>query len=169
MEPDLTGERIETARLRLEPLTVEHADVLHAVLDDPALHAFIGGCPETPAELRARYRRWAAGSPDPRTSWCNWAAFTHDGHEPVGTCQATVTDGLTGEIAYVVGTAWQRRGLAREMACGLVGWLGAHGVRRVIAHVHPDHHASAAVAASAGLTPTPVRVDGEVEWERLLA
>ncbi|WP_432758487.1 hypothetical protein [Streptomyces benahoarensis] len=34
-------------------------------LSDRALHAFTGGAPSTPRALRARYRRLAAGSPDP--------------------------------------------------------------------------------------------------------
>jgi hypothetical protein len=35
----------------------------------------------------------------------------------------------------------------------LVAWLGQESVSTVIADIHPDHHASSAVAA-AGLTPT---------------
>jgi hypothetical protein len=42
--------------------------------------------------------------------------------------------------------------------------LLAQGVRRVVAHVHPDHVASQRVAAALGLRPTPVVVDCEVEW-----
>ena len=51
------------------------------------------------------------------------------------------------------------------MARGLVGWMSAQGVGRIIAHVHPDHSASSAVVAALGMVATPVRVDGEVEWE----
>ncbi|RSS52333.1 GNAT family N-acetyltransferase, partial [Streptomyces sp. WAC07061] len=49
----------------------------------------------------------------------------------------------------------------------LVGWLGAQGVGTVVAHVHPDHAASAAVAAAAGLAPTGRWQDGEARWERV--
>lgn len=65
-------------------------------------------------------------------------------------------------IAWVVGTPWQGRGLASEAAAGLVGRLRAQGVRTIVAHLHPDHHASAAVARSAGLSATAERQDGEV-------
>lgn len=65
----------------------------------------------------------------------------------------------------MLGSPWQRRGIAREAALGLVGWLRQRPVRTVVAHVHPDHAASAAVAAAAGLTRTDRWHDGEVRWE----
>ncbi|QQC87769.1 GNAT family N-acetyltransferase [Streptomyces alfalfae] len=161
---------IRTARLDLVPLRVEHADAMSRVLDDPALHTFIGGAPEDADALRARYRRVLAGSPNPGVSWCNWVIGlrAEDGAPLVGTVQATVVPGAPGsvaEIAWVVGTAWQRRGIATEAARGLVDWLAWQGVRTVVAHVHPDHGASAAVAAAAGLAATDTVQDGEIRWQ----
>jgi RimJ/RimL family protein N-acetyltransferase len=46
----------------------------------------------------------------------------------------------------------------------LVEWLGRRSVRTVVAHVHPDHHASAAVARAAGLEPTDEVQDGEIRF-----
>jgi RimJ/RimL family protein N-acetyltransferase len=66
----------------------------------------------------------------------------------------------------VVGTPWQGRGIASEAATALVTWLEQQSVSRVIAHVHPDHRASAAVAAAAGLAPTDEWHDGEARWRR---
>ncbi|MCX4744102.1 GNAT family N-acetyltransferase [Kitasatospora sp. NBC_01287] len=149
------------------PLAVEHAEEMAAALADPGLHAFIGGAPDGPEVLRARYARWAAGSPDPAVSWCNWAVRLRDQACLVGTVQATITQGDRGpcaEIAWVIGTPWQRRGIATEAARALVGRLGERAVRTVIAHIHPDHEASAAVARAAGLTPTDRWQDGEVRW-----
>jgi RimJ/RimL family protein N-acetyltransferase len=83
----------------------------------------------------------------------------------VGTVQATITEaGSVAEIAWVVGTPWQGRGLASEAAQGLVSWLGKQAVSTVVAHIHPDHRASAAVATAAGLAPTGEWQDGEVRW-----
>ncbi|MEH0544549.1 GNAT family N-acetyltransferase [Streptomyces sp. B21-105] len=176
MCPTFRPEPIRTARLDLLPLRVEHAARMAVVLADSALHTFIGGAPSTPEELRARYERLVAGSPDPSVSWCNWVLRTRDdGHSGgdgslAGTVQATVTGqgAVTGwteaEIAWVVGVPWQGRGLASEAARGLVGWLREKDVRTVVAHVHPDHRASAAVAAAAGLSPTREEQDGEIRW-----
>lgn len=159
---------IRTERLDLVPLAVGQADEMAGVLSDPDLHAFIGGAPLTGPELRERYARLAAGSPDPAVSWGNWVLRLRDEGCLTGTVQATVTTGADGrrtaEVAWVVGTAWQGRGLAGEAARALVTRLRQDGVSTVIAHVHPDHKASAAVAAGAGLEPTEGLHDGEVRW-----
>ncbi|NES27445.1 GNAT family N-acetyltransferase [Micromonospora terminaliae] len=157
------GGTVRTARLDLVPLGVAHAEEMAVVLGDPALHAFIGGAPADAAALRARYERLVAGSPDPAVAWCNWVIRLRDEGCLVGTVQATVTERVA-EIAWVVGTPWQGRGIATEAARGLVGRLGRQGVRTVVAHIHPEHRASAAVATAAGLTPTDVMHEGEIRW-----
>jgi RimJ/RimL family protein N-acetyltransferase len=161
------AEPVRTTRLDLLPLRVEHAGDMAGVLSDPALHTFIGGAPLSRAQLRTRYERLVAGSPDPDVSWCNWVLRLRAEGRLVGTVQATVR-GESAEIAWVVGTGWQGRGFAREAARGLVGLLGQRGIRTVVAHVHPGHHASAAVAEAAGLAPTGELHDGEVRWQLLL-
>jgi RimJ/RimL family protein N-acetyltransferase len=153
---------IRTARLELLPLRVEHAEEMTVVLADPALHTFIGGAPSTVDRLRSRYRRLIAGSPDPAVTWLNWVVSL-DGRL-TGTVQATLGPGPTAEIAWVVGTSWQGRGIAKEAAKALVEWLGRQSVRTVVAHVHPDNHASVAVAEAAGLVATDEEQDGEIRF-----
>jgi RimJ/RimL family protein N-acetyltransferase len=90
--------------------------------------------------------------------------------EPIGTDRLTLLPLRVehaedmAEVAWVVGTPWQGQGIATEAARALVDWLGQQSVPAVIAHIHPDHQASAAVAAAAGLTPTDERHDGEIRW-----
>ncbi|MBC9718223.1 GNAT family N-acetyltransferase [Streptomyces sp. TRM66268-LWL] len=166
---------LRTPRLRLLPVKPAYAAEMARVLGDPALHTFIGGAPESEQELRARYERWLAGSPDPQVTWCNWVVELVAQRRFVGAVQATVgpapahlqgyaDDSRIAEIAWTVGTPWQGRGIAREAACALVVALAQEPLDAVIAHVHPDHHASASVAAAAGLTVTDVVHDGEVMW-----
>jgi RimJ/RimL family protein N-acetyltransferase len=167
----IAAQTITTRRLDLLPLVVDHAEEMAAVLSDPALHTFTGGAPDTPQALRSRYQRMIAGSPDPATSWLNWVIRLRDEGCLTGTVQATIEPsihGPTAEIAWVVGTAWQRRGIAVEAAKGLVDWLSLQPVSTVVAHIHPDHQASAAVAAAAGLQPTDERHEGETRWRRVL-
>lgn len=162
------AEVIRTCRLTLLPLAVEHADDMAAVLSDPELYTFIGGEPATARILRSRYERLVAGSPDLAVSWCNWVVRLRDETCLTGTVQATVTtDGHGGvaEIAWMLGTPWQGRGIAAEAVRGLVAWLDEQHVRTVIAHIHPDHRASAAVASSAGLAPTGRWHEGEIRWQ----
>src|SRR6185437_11670803 len=127
------------------------------VLSDPQLYTFTGGTPPTSDELRARYERWTAGSPDPAETWLNWVIQLL-AEPPVlaGTVQATIRTGegrSVAEVAWIVGTPWQGQGLATEAAQALVHWLRVKGVGAITAHIHPDHRASAAVAAAAGLAP----------------
>ncbi|MER5523687.1 GNAT family N-acetyltransferase [Streptomyces sp. NPDC002677] len=161
----LATRSIGTDRLELQPLSVGHAGEMAAVLSDPALHTFTGGTPDTPEALRSRYRRLTAGSPDPAVSWLNWVIRLRAESCLTGTVQATVA-GPVAEIAWVVGTPWQGRGIATEAARALVAWLTRQPVHTVIAHIHPDHSASAAVARAAGLTPTDLCHDGELRWHR---
>ncbi|MEU6267650.1 GNAT family N-acetyltransferase [Saccharopolyspora shandongensis] len=162
---------IRTERLDLMPLRIDHAAEMSSVLADPELYAFIGGAPLTSEELRTRYERILAGSPDPEVSWCNWVIRLSGETSLVGTVQATLRPAYPGpiaEIAWIVGTDWQKRGIATEAARGLVDWLRRKPVRAVIARIHPDHHASAAVATAAGLQPTDQWYDGERAWHLTL-
>jgi RimJ/RimL family protein N-acetyltransferase len=137
-----------TGRLTMLPLQVEHAAEMVGVLADPP----------TVEALEDRYRRQLAGPGRADEHWLNWV-IQYDDHL-VGYVQATVT-GRTAEIAWVIGTAYQGHGYAKEAAAALVNWLDQE---RVIAHIHPGHTASAAVAAAAGLTRTDQLDDGEYLW-----
>ena len=158
--------RIETERLVLEPLAVEHAEEMAEVLGDPRLHAFIGGSPLSVEELRTRYARLVGGPPAGRDeSWLNWVVRQREDGQLVGTVQATVASGTEAALAWVIGTPWQGRGFAAEAARALAAWFDARDIA-VTANIHPDHVASAAVASAAGLVATTEVAEGEVVWRR---
>ncbi|AKH84946.1 GCN5 family acetyltransferase [Streptomyces sp. CNQ-509] len=159
----VAGETLRTARLDLLPLRVEHADEMAGVLSDPALYAFTGGSPPALGELRARYARLAAGAPGGGTVWGNWVLRVRADGGLCGYVQVTIREEVA-EVAWVVGTPWQGRGYAGEAARGLVARLRRLPLRAVVAHVHPGHRASAAVAASAGLVRTDLVQDDEAVW-----
>ena len=155
--------------LVLEPLATGHAAEMVGVLSDAVLYRFTGGSPPTLAELEGRYARHATGSGDPDEEWHTWVVRLGDDGPAVGYVQATVRprDGLA-ELAWLVGTAWQGHGHARDAATLVLEEVAARGLARVVAHIHPDHTASQRVAAAVGLEPTNRVVDGELEWERSL-
>lgn len=158
---------IVTERLQLHPLRVEDADEMVDVLADPRLHEFTGGEPATLGELRDRYASWVRGSGSDSEVWLNWIVRIVADGSPIGALQATIENPETTQealVAWTIGSAWQRRGYASEATIGLMQWLGRQGIRSVVAHIHPDHVASAKVAASAGLRPTGDTVDGEIVW-----
>jgi RimJ/RimL family protein N-acetyltransferase len=161
---------IDTPRLLLTPLRESDADPMVDVLADGRLHEFIGGRPATLDELRRRYAAFVAGPGRPDEAWLNWIVRLRADLTPVGTAQATLVrreGGWTAEVAWVIGVPWQGRGFAGEAAVALVDWLRGQGVGAVSANIHPDHHASAAVAARAGLVATGEEVDGERVWRRV--
>jgi len=162
------AERIETSRLRLEPLTAGDADEMAEILDDVSLHEYTGGRPETLAQLRARYARQAAGrSPDGAQGWLNWMVRRSDTNTIAGTVQATLSDDggrRTAQLAWVIASAHQRNGFAREAAQAMVAWLAGKGVEAFAANIHPAHAASIAVARHLGMQPGEAGADGEVRW-----
>jgi RimJ/RimL family protein N-acetyltransferase len=167
---------LETLRLLLEPLRVDHAEEMVSVLADERLYAFTGGAPPALGELRERYTRQAGGrSPDGAELWLNWIVRRTEDGSAVGFVQAAISEDppppvpTTALLAWVVGVRFQGRGYAREATAALVAWLGTVGVGRLVAYIHPEHTASMGVARALGLIPTDARVDAEVVWECVTA
>ena len=162
----MSSPTLRTDRLELLPLDVSDAAEMAGVLADPSVYRFIGGAPPSLVDLRERFGRFAAGrSADGRQLWHNWVVRLSADGTAIGTVQATVDVAQpNAEIAWVIGVPWQGRGYASEAATALVAWLAGERIRSVIAHVHPDHAASAAVARRAGLLPTDELEDGERIW-----
>jgi RimJ/RimL family protein N-acetyltransferase len=155
-----------TERLVATPLRSTDAEDLFPVLADPLLHRYIGG--EPPASLDVLLERYTSlesqRSPDGRERWLNWTLRTKATGTAIGYLQATVG---TREVllAWVVGTAWQGNGFAKEAVRALVRWVDERfPSHELVAAIHPEHGASISVARSAGLEPTNEIDDGEVVW-----
>ena len=56
-------------------------------------------------------------------------------------------------------------GYAGEATLAMVTRLREGEVQRLVAHVHPEHGASQAVARAIGPLPTDIVVDGETRWQ----
>lgn len=138
------------------------------VLSDPSLYVVTGGEPPALGQLEARYARQVLGrSDDGLETWHNWIVRERATGEAAGFGQATVTSngsGVCAELAWVIGTPWQGRGIASEAAAALVTAMTEAGATEVVAHIAPGHTASERVAARIGLRRTDVVVDGETRW-----
>lgn len=159
--------QIESERLVLTALREDDAEEMVGVLASPTLYTFTGGGPPALEDLRRRYAAMVVGhSPDHTQEWLNWVVrLKDDSGTPIGTVQATVDqEGRRAEVAWVIGTGGQGRGYASESAAAMVHALRDAGVGSVVAHIHPDHVASEAVARHCGLSPTDVFHDGERRW-----
>ncbi|MGZ4172154.1 MAG: GNAT family N-acetyltransferase [Solirubrobacteraceae bacterium] len=162
---------LETLRLTLEPLRVDHAAEMVSVLADERLYAFTGGEPPTLHELRARYARQATGrSPDGIERWLNWIMRRKEDGLAVGFVQASISQDpppLTAVLAWVLGVPFQGLGYAREASGAVLESLSGApvGVERFVAYIHPENVPSMGVARALGLAPTDETVDREVVWE----
>lgn len=118
--------------MTLEPRNAAHAEALYAVLADPALYDFIEDAPpESVQSLRERLARTESRrSPDGTEHWLNWVV--RDAHGDVaGYVQATVHSDGEAHVAYMIGTAWQGRGLATAAVRRMLDLVAAEfGVHR---------------------------------------
>lgn len=156
---------LETKRLDLVPLQVGDAEEMVDVLADPDLYEFTGGTPPNRRHLETRFAAQVKGPATLGEVWHNWILRLRDSNRAIGFVQATVT-APTADVAWVVGTEWQRRGFATEAATAMCRWLAATGIAHLTAHIHPDHVGSQRVAQAAGMKATDViDADGEIVWE----
>jgi ribosomal-protein-alanine N-acetyltransferase len=112
--------RLETERLVLLPLGIEHAGALFEALRDPAIYRYVpGDAPLATDALEARYRRTSAGPAKPSERWWNWAVATRAAEtRPFGTVEVSLTSsGAHAQLAYLFGVAAWGHGFAFE-ACG---------------------------------------------------
>jgi RimJ/RimL family protein N-acetyltransferase len=165
--------RLKSDRLVLEPLSIEHTDVMVNVLAPRELYRFTGGEPPSAEELRARYTRQARGqSEDGTAGWLNWITHPRNGGPPIGFVQATLhraAEGVTADLAWLVTPSAQGHGFATEAAQQVATWLHSIHMQELNALIHPEHEASAHVARRIGMHSTTISRDGEVLWRKRLA
>jgi [ribosomal protein S5]-alanine N-acetyltransferase len=148
-------------RLRAEPVEPRHAAAMAELLADPRIHRFLPGDPPTCAYLERQYGYLTSGkSPDGTEHWLTWILLPRNGEqddggqEPVGYVQATIKTINEPEvvtIAYVIGPAHWRRGLAREAIAAMLDTVFArYGVRCAVAEMDTRNEASIRIAESLG-------------------
>lgn len=111
---------------------------MFALLTDPRLYEFIPA--EPPASLSSlteRYRRLETRqSPDGSQRWLNWVIQPVDDDACLGFVQATIHPQQTADFAFLLGTAFWRRGLAYEASVSALKMLfGNHEATATFAKV----------------------------------
>jgi len=142
IDPDCV---LETQRLRLEPLTPQHAPSLFAALSEPRIYSYIpDDPPPDSAALAQRYRQLARRrSPSGAELWLNWAVQRKHEHDYIGALQATVAAERQATIAYLFNPAVWGTGYAQEGCRRLLTLLfGVYRVAAVRAEVDTRNQAS---------------------------
>lgn len=145
---------LDAPPLRLEPVSVEHADEMHAVLADPSIYEFLEEDePPSLQWLREAYVRRAKGqSPDGDEQWFNWMIRRDDGRL-IGYVQATVESPEVCWIAYVLAAEGRGQGHATRAVTAMVDYLrGAHDIQRWLASVDAGNARSIALLERLGFT-----------------
>ncbi len=157
---------LQTERLRLEPTRAHHASLVYDQVTDERLWTFFPALrPKSIEELRALYRRWERGNPyaNRDEEWENWICFLRDSETPVGGMQATILPGGVAYVAYVMYTAHQRQGFAREGLRTVVDHLrDVHAITRIVAEMNTRNEASRKLVESLGFE----RVEEPLQVER---
>jgi RimJ/RimL family protein N-acetyltransferase len=165
---------ISTARLDLHPIPLPLIDALLAG-DLPAARA-LAPYPITPetfagAERVLRYRQAQLRADPGELPWIYRAAVLRE------TGQVVARGGFHGppdaegavEIGYRVAPPWRRRGVATELAAGLLDFARERGATRCIASTAPDNAASQQVLARLGFVRTGEWMDEEDGLELVFA
>jgi [ribosomal protein S5]-alanine N-acetyltransferase len=155
---------LRTARLILEPLTVDHADLLFDGLSDPALYEFIP--PEPPRSLeekRAHFARILRGPrDDPDELWRNWAVKITATGRYAGMIETSLFPGDRAHLAYFIFASVQRQGFAKEACEAVLEHLAAaYSVKTVVAEMDTRNAASWRLVEALGFTRVMEKRDAD--------
>lgn len=162
---------ISTARLDLHPLPLPLID---ALLDGDLVAAdALAPFPVRPSSFEGDghvlgLRQEQLRADPAELPWLYRAAVLRETGEVVaraGFHAPPDSDG-TVEIGYRVLPQWRGRGLASEIAGGLIGWARSQGAARCLASTAPSNAASQAVLARLGFVRTGEQLDevDGLEW-----
>jgi RimJ/RimL family protein N-acetyltransferase len=147
----------DTVDVLLRPWTATDRGLLHRLLGDPAMTAFLGG-PESPEQIERRHQRYLELGDG------EMLAIEQPAGTPVGSIGYWTREGQdqrVWETGWSVLPEYQRRGIATAAIRALVDRIrGGNDVRPVHAYPRVDNVASNRICEKAGF-----RMLGEFEFE----
>lgn len=155
---DAAAAELHADGMRLLPLRAEHADAMYPLLADPALYTYLDyGPPPSPGYLREVFTQLEQGrSADGTELWLNWVVLVPgpQREEAAGYVQATVIAPGTCWVAYVFGSRFHGRGIARRATAAMVEHLHARcGITLLLASAEAAHDRSIHLMRQLGMRP----------------
>src|SRR5690606_30402422 len=127
-------------------------------LSDPRIYEFIAREAPSLGELAARFARISRRTaPDRADQWLNWIVRRRSDGAPVGMVEATVRPDNVVSIAYMLSSAYWRRGYAAEAVRMMIDLLVAAGARGFEAVIDVRNEASRALVAKLGFRKVETR------------
>jgi ribosomal-protein-alanine N-acetyltransferase len=148
---------INTNRLVLEPLAVNHAASMFCGMSDPVLFRWLDDVPPpTAAALALRYARITAAGAGAPDRWLNWVMRLREGGACAGLVEVTLRPDGIANLAYFTFASFMQRGLAREACAAVLEELRDHfGAREVVARMDTRNVASWRLVESLGFVRDP--------------
>ena len=149
-----TDRNLETARLRLRPMTADDLDDLLCIFGDPAVMAAFR---EAPLD-RAQVRRWLERNLEHQLThgYGLFAACLKDNGRLIGDCGLElmqVEGESVAELGYDFRSDYWNQGYATEAACAVRDFaFHSLALPRLVSLIQPGNPASERVARKAGLT-----------------
>lgn len=150
---------VATARLRLEPRTRAHAELLFEPLLDETIYRWISSTPPESLEwLKEKWARMEARlSPTGEDAWLNWAVRRVSDGAYVGVVDAVVDVGhVATNVGYMFFPAFWGQGYASESMVGVAEHFEHLGVTPMWATVTVGNVASTRVLEKAGFVRTRI-------------
>ncbi len=144
---------IETGRLRLRWLTLDDADLMLAVWNDPAFVRYVGDRGIRTLEEAREEMAENALSLYENHGFGPYRMALKDSDTPVGICGLFRRDGLEDpDIGYSVLPAFCGKGYAFEAASAVIDYASNElGLRRLVAIIAPDNEPSLGLIRKLGL------------------
>jgi RimJ/RimL family protein N-acetyltransferase len=144
-------ETLETARLRLVPVSTGDFDALYAVYSEPEVSRFLITQPRSREEFRAVFAQMLELS----ASLGMWMIVDKADDHPIGRCGFYPYAGppaAAPELAYLLSHAYWSRGLATEAAARCLDFaFRLRGWPEVVAMVRPENLLSVRVLSKLGM------------------
>jgi RimJ/RimL family protein N-acetyltransferase len=153
LQPATSPPLIATARLRLDPLTVDDAAFIVALLTDPDWLRYIGDRGVHTADDARRYLETGPMASYAAHGFGLYRVARRDTGVPIGICgllrRATLPDV---DLGFAFLPAHRGQGFAREAAAATLAYAHATlGLTRIVAIVSPENAASIRVLEALGM------------------
>ncbi|MGD9968323.1 MAG: GNAT family N-acetyltransferase [Hyphomonadaceae bacterium] len=122
---EVSRERLLTPRLELRRTRIEDAAAMFEALRHSEMYTYTPrNAPESVEDVATRFARvMQEMAPDRTEQWLNWTVWLSETGAPLGTIEATVSEGHSVSIGYLFDPRVWRRGYAREAVSAMIEHL----------------------------------------------